>query len=427
MSSIKNRPQKQILLFDTTLRDGQQCPGAGMSFENNLAYARLACQLRVDVLEAGFAAASRTDFNIVHSIVSEIAPIKEGPIIASLCQLREQQFEVTLQALLPGIRYGKSRLHTYLPVDPQLMSASLGSYAENKEQIVKDVYRLIKMAVDENVEVEFSPEGYSRMSENFDFVTDVIRAAVSAGARVINCPDTIGGASHRQGQDYFVEKMNQHAAILSKEFPHQEIVWSVHCHNDFGLALENSMNAIFLGPATQIEGCINGIGERAGNVSLEQCILYLKYFGEAEDNEELLFCRADITQIKEISDFVAEHMLPRQPHWPISGDNASRHSSGGHTNAVLTDPRVYQPFDPTEVGKEVSLAFGPLSGSNHAKSIIEKHGFRCDEDKKAEIAQYIKDYYADRRKGITDEELMKAYFAYCASLTETEKTGEEYV
>ncbi len=427
MSSINSRPQKQIMLFDTTLRDGQQCPGAGMSFENNLAYARLACQLGIDVLEAGFASASRTDFDIVHSIVSELAPIKESPIIASLCQLREQQFEVTLQALLPGIRYGKSRLHTYLPVDPQLMPASLGSYAEDKEQIIQDVYRLIKMAVDEKVEVEFSPEGYSRMGENFDFVTDVIRAAVSAGARIINCPDTIGGASCRQGKEYFVEKMNQHAAIVKKEFPYQEIVWSVHCHNDFGLALENSMNGVFSGPATQIEGCINGIGERAGNVSLEQCILYLKYFGEAEDNEELLFCRADITQIKEISDFVAEHMLPRQPHWPISGDNASRHSSGGHTNAVLTDPRVYQPFDPKEVGKEVLLAFGPLSGSNHAKAIIEKHGFKCDEDKKAEIAQYIKDYYADRRKGITDEELMKAYFSYCTSTTETEELGEKYV
>lgn len=403
--------KQQIMLLDTTLRDGQQCPGAGMSFDNNIAYAHLASQLGVDVLEAGFAAASPTDFQIVHTIAEEIAPLPTGPIIASLCQLREQQIVNTVEALAPAIPYGKARLHTYLPIDPYLMQASLGSYSQNKTQIIEDVYRLIKMAVDENMEVQFSPEGYSRMGENFNFATDLFRAVVSAGGTIINCPDTIGGACKRQGDAYFVKRMNAHAAIIAEEFRDQAIRWSVHCHNDFGLALENSMNAVFEGPATQIEGCINGIGERAGNASLEQCILYLKYFGETQKDCSL-FCGARSEHIKAISDFVAENMLIRQPHWPISGDNAACHSSGGHTNAILHNPLAYQPFNPAEVGKEIALTFGPFSGGNHAQAIIEKHGFSCGNDEKYSVAQFIKKHYADRRKGITEQELMEAYFMY---------------
>lgn len=399
--------QKQVFLFDTTLRDGQQCPGAGMSFKHNLEYAHLAARLGIDVLEAGFAAASQTDYDIVSKIVEEIAPIEEGPMIASLCQLRKKQIETTIEVLEPGLKYHKSRLHTYLPVDPNLMEASLGDYAHEKNKILMDVYTLVSMAAQTGLQVEFSPEGYSRMGENFDFTTDVIRAAVSAGATVINCPDTIGGASHREGKNYFVEHMKIHAAIISQEFPGKNIIWSAHCHNDLGLALENSMNAVFDGPVTQIEGCINGIGERAGNVSLEQCIVYLKQFGKGE-----IFCRANSEYIQPISDFVAQHMLTRQRHWPVTGENAACHTSGGHTNAILKNPMSYQPFDPREMGKEISFMFGPLSGGNHAKAVIEKQGYRCEENEKADIAQFIKSHYADRRKGITDEELIHAYLLY---------------
>lgn len=403
---------KQIFIFDTTLRDGQQSPGAGMTLKDNLGYAELANLLQVDVLEAGFPAASDTDFSIVNTIAKNMADKKSSMIIAALCQLREEQFHKTMEALQPSVSIRKARLHTYVPVDPNLLQASMGKLAEKKLKIIDELYRLINLAVKQGYEVEFSPEGYSRLQHNFDFATDLIRAAVSAGASVINCPDTIGGAARIEGENYFVKHMIKHAEIIKHEFPEQNIIWSAHCHNDFGLALDNSISAVFDGPARQIEGCINGVGERAGNVSLEQCIMYIKQFGDYLDKENPFFTNIRLEYLKQISDFVANKMLPRQLHSPIVGENATRHSSGGHTNAIIKNPLAYQPFDPAQVGSEISFVFGPLSGSNHAKQIIETHGFHCGDNEKTEIAQAIKNFYPDRRKGITDAELMHAYQHY---------------
>lgn len=404
--------QQQIYILDTTLRDGQQCPGAGMSFEKNLEYAHLAAQTNLDVLEAGFPSASRADFDIVKRIASELTSKERSPIISALCQLREAQLDITIEALEPATKFHKGRLHVYVPVAPELMKASLGGYADNKSQIAIDVHRLVAKAVKAGLEVELSPEGYSRLEDNFDFASDVFRAAVDAGALVINCPDTIGGA-YRLQKDYFVDRMQQHANIIKREFPTKNIRWSVHCHNDFGLALDNSMNAVLFGPATQIEGCFNGIGERAGNVALEQCVMVIKHFGNSRGAEyPSLFTNINTELLQRVSDFVSKNMLPRQPHWPITGDNSAKHTSGGHINAILKNPLAYQPFDPKEIGKDISFVFGPLSGGNHAKAVIESLGYRCDDNEKAKIAQYIKDTYATRRKGITDEELFKAYFNF---------------
>lgn len=402
----------RIYIFDTTLRDGQQSPGAGMSFTDNLQYAEYADLLGVDVLEAGFPSASQTDFQIVNAISQNSADKNSAMIIAALCQLREEQFVRTMEALSPSVCQQKARVHTYLPVDPKLVPASLGELAKDKIKIISELHRLITIAVKEGFEVEFSPEGYSRMHDNFDFVTDLIRAAVSAGARVVNCPDTIGGAARIEGEAYFVKNMQKHADIIASEFPDRAIIWSAHCHNDFGLALDNSINAVFNGPARQIEGCINGIGERAGNVALEQCIMYIKQFGAKTNENNPYYTNTNCKHIKKISDFVAEKMLPRQPHFPIVGENSARHSSGGHTNAILKNPLAYQPFDPNEIGGKIEFVFGPLSGGNHAKRVIEKEGYRCDHEEKATISQAIKNHFSDRRKGITDEELIKGYLDF---------------
>lgn len=402
----------QVKIFDTTLRDGQQCPGAGMNLERNLEYAQLAAQLRVDVLEAGFPSASALDFDIVNRIASDLASVTDGPVVAGLCQLRSDQIDRTIESLLPIIPKGRARVHTYVPVDPELMVASLGRRAEDYSGIIEEVGRFIERAVGAGCEVEFSPEGYSRMGKNFSFVTDLIRAAVQAGASVINCPDTIGGASRMQGTEYFVEQMKRHAAIIAADFPGRSVTWSVHCHNDFGLALDNSLEGVFRGPARQVEGCINGIGERAGNVALEQVILAIEHFGGLVEKEHPFWTRIDVSRLQAASDFVRGHMLPRQPHWPITGDNASKHSSGGHTNAILRNPLAYQPFDPRSIGREISIVFGPLSGGNHAKALIEARGYRCDDAEKAAIAQHIKTIYKDRRKGITEDELLDGYFDY---------------
>ncbi len=407
---------KQIYILDTTLRDGQQSPGAGMSFDDNLEYAEIAHKLRIDVLEAGFPSASSTDFQIVNQISKKMAAINSPMKISALCQLREEQVYKTMEALAPSLAINRARIHIYVPVDPELMPASLGKFAEDKPGIIATAHRLIKIMKDAGFEVEFSPEGYSRQRENFDFVTDLIRSAVSAGATIINCPDTIGGASHYQGADYFINKMAKHKAIIQSEFPDKDIIWSMHCHNDFGTALDNSLHGVFNGVARQIEGCINGVGERAGNVALEQCIMVIRQFGNAEHLAEKLHTNIDISYLKAASDFIAERMLPRQPHSPIVGKNAASHTSGGHINAILRNPLAYQPFDPNAIGSEISFVFGPLSGSNHAQQIINKFNYRCNDDEKVAITQAVKDFYADRRKGITDEELLAAYKRYRAPI-----------
>ncbi len=415
---------KHIKIFDTTLRDGQQCPGAGMSYTKNIEYAQLASKINIDILEAGFPSASAEDYKIVNQIAKMYAQQAHSPKVAALSQLRADQVKQTIQSLAPLIPSKRAILHVYLPVAPELMKASLGSYANDKSQILRDIHDLIQMAVTAGLEVEFSPEAYSQMGENFDFTTEVISAAIAAGATTINCPDTIGRSCYLEGDDYFVNHMNQHANIMKSRFPSKEITWSVHCHNDFGLALDNSMRAVFQGPATQVEGCFNGIGERAGNVALEQCIMYLRTFGSKNQTEPYQ-SQCQTRHISKISDFVNQHMLPRQPHWPISGDNAAKHSSGGHTNAILKNAHVYQPFKPSDVGQSISFVFGPLSGSNHAQSIIQKHGYVCDHDERQEIMQSIKDFHSNRRKGLTNEEFMQAYFAYRAPIKVSEINFEK--
>jgi 2-isopropylmalate synthase len=405
--------ERQIKIFDTTLRDGQQCPGAGMSFEHNLEYAQLAYEVGVDVIEAGFPSASQLDFEIFQTIAAQLASHQDSPMITGLCQLRDEQVDRTIEALFPAVKHKKGRLHVYVPVDPELMVASLGQErAANKEQIIKDVFEFVSRSVKAGLEVEFSPEGYSRMGDNFNFVTELIEAAVQAGGSVINCPDTIGGASEFQGEEYFVNLMNRHAEIISAKYPTKQVTWSTHCHNDLGLATQNSLNAVFRGPARQIEGCFNGVGERAGNVALEQCIMVINTYGNSIDSENPFYTNIKLEKLQKICDFVSKHMLPRQPHWPITGDNSAKHSSGGHTNAILRNPLAYQPFDPREIGKPISFLFGPLSGGNHAKSIIEEAGYVCEDSEKSEIAQFIKDLYHERRKGITDQELLRGYFEY---------------
>lgn len=398
-----------IQIFDTTLRDGQQCPGAGMSKTANIRYAELAAELGVDVLEAGFPSASKVDFDIVKEIASSVGSSPDSPVIAGLCQLRREQVEKTIEAVMPAKAAGKAKMHVYLPVDPNLMKVSLGEErAKKTDEIIANLGEMIRLAVSEGLQVEFSPEGYTRMGDNFDFVTSLLKEAVEAGANVLNCPDTIGGSCRLQGDDYFVNHLNRHAALIDELVPGNTVTWSAHCHNDFGLAVQNTINAVFDGPCRQIEGCFNGVGERAGNASLEQCIMIIKHFS----GETGLYTKAKSEKISSVCSFVSENMLPCQPHWPISGSNAFKHSSGGHTNAILKNPLAYQPFNPEEVGEKVSLIFGPLSGGNHAKSIVEEAGFECGDKDKAELAQFIKDKYSDRRKGITDEELLQGYFDY---------------
>lgn len=401
---MKNK--QKITIFDTTLRDGQQAPSAGMSMQDNLYYAALANDLNIDVLEAGFPAASKNNHETVNKICKFVVDTNSPMTIAALCQLKELQLDLTMDALAPSAKVNKARIHTYLPVDPNLMQASLGTNSPY-HKLPGELARLVGIAVTAGYEVQFSPEGYSKLGDNFDFVSDLFRAAITAGATIINFPDTIGGVSRWDSHNEFFENIKKHKQLITDEFPDSSLIYSVHCHNDLGLALDNTMNAVLSGLVTQIEGCINGVGERAGNVALEQCILMLKKFGNQVDKQ--YFTNINMEKLVVISNFVSQNMMARQKNWPITGDNIAMHSSGGHTNAILKNPEAYQPFAPELVGKQIEFLFGPFSGSNHLQNILQKYDIVLPDKNKAKITQALKDMLANHYKGVSDEELVEAY------------------
>ncbi len=402
--------KEKVIIFDTTLRDWQQCPWAWMSFENNIEYARLAKLLWVDILEAWFPSASKLDFDIVSKISEKFWGKGSKMKICWLCQLREQQVDITIDALKHATKYWNSILHVYLPVDPILLKASLWEKSKDKKKLIQSVYNLIKKATTKWVEIEFTPEWYSRLWINFDFTTHVIKAAIQWWATTINCPDTIWWASRYEWKKYFLENIIKHKKIIDKTFPDNKVIWSCHNHNDLWLATDNSINSVFNWPVRQIEVCVNAVWERAWNASLEQCVMIINNFWKQDNNH--FYTNINLKHLKEISDYVDRHMLNRQFHFPITWDNSARHSSWWHTNAILKNPLVYQPFDPKTVWSSISFIFGPLSWSNHAKDIIIKHWYKCSESEKTIIAQFIKEFYSDRRKWITDHEVLQWYFEF---------------
>jgi 2-isopropylmalate synthase len=403
--------EEPVSIFDTTLREGQSCPGAGMSLEANLEYARCAVRFGVNVLEVGFPSSSTLDFHTVSTVVHEMASEGSGPTLAALSPLCEQAIDRTLEALAPAVAQGKGRLHLYIPIDLQLLNFSTRNAPGCTEDVLKLLDLQISKIVEDGAEVQFTPQGYSRPGSNEQFLTEMIQVAVGAGAGIVNCPDTVGCAYPFEGENYFVNRMRAHAALIQEKFPERHIVWSTHCHNDFGLALANTLNAVFHGPVRQVQGCFNGIGERAGNAPLEQIVLALKHFIDRAQERKFTTTVKPI-YIQQISDFVSQQMLPRQPHWPISGENAARYSSREQAEAFLRENKAYQPFEPEDTGNKVTLLFNHQSGGAHVQAIISSAGFACDDVESSAIADYVKLKYEERRKGITDAEVIKAYFEY---------------
>jgi len=411
LSGRYNMQEENISIFDTTLREGQSCPGAGMSLKKNLEYAHLAARFGVNVLEVGFPSASTVDFDTVSVVTKELASSATTPTIAALSPLLQRDIDRTLEALAPAIAYRSARLHLYMPIDLHLLAIATEEPRQSSEQVLKKLDESISRAFKDGIEVQFSPQGYTQSEGNEPFLEELIRTAVGAGASVINCPDTLGVAHPFQEEKYFVHLMNHHAAVIRNEFPDRDIVWSTHCHNDFGLALVNTLAAVFQGPVRQVQGCMNGIGERAGNAPLEQLAVALKHFVEPSGRRRFR-TTAKLCYIQQISNFVSEHMLLRQPHWPISGENAARYSAREQADAYLENVPAYHPFNPEETGNKVSLLFNHQSGGTHAQSIVHTAGFMCNDEERQPLSDYVKSQYQERRKGITDAEVIKAYFEY---------------
>jgi 2-isopropylmalate synthase len=378
MSQIKN-----IKIFDTTLRDGEQSPGASMNMEEKLRIAHQLEKLNVDVIEAGFPIASIGDFEAVRKVAQTI----KGCEIAGLCRANDKDIDRGWEALKYAGERG--RIHTFIATSDIHMKYKLKM---SEDQIVDTAIAAVKRAAGYTPNVEFSAEDAVRT--RLPFLARVVEAVIDAGARTVNIPDTVGYSIPSE----FAEIIR----YLKKNVPNiDKAVLSVHCHNDLGLAVANSLAAVQAG-AEQVECTINGIGERAGNCSLEEVVMALK-------------TRQDIMPFK--TDVVTEHIyaasrllstitgISVQPNKAIVGANAFAHEAGIHQHGVLMEKTTYEIMTPESIGLNTNkLVLGKHSGRHAFKERLEGLGYDlAKEDMDKAFVRFKA--LADRKKEIFDEDL----------------------
>jgi len=330
---------RRIRVFDTTLRDGEQSPGIALQPDEKVEIALQLERLRVDVVEAGFAGASPGDFEGVRAVSGALT----SPTVASLARTRFEDIDAAAEALAGAQR---SRIHIFIATSALHMERKLGLEPQQVVEQARDAVAYAATLVDE---VEFSCEDATRSDPAF--VARVCRVAIRAGATTINLPDTVGYALPFE-----------YATFLSnvrRELPElREVTLSVHCHNDLGLAVANTLAGVHVG-AEQVECTVNGIGERAGNAALEEVVMALNvrhdYFGVATT--------IDTTEITRASQLVSQLTgYPVQPNKAVVGANAFAHEAGIHQDGMLKDERTYQIMDPARLGARTTLPLGKHSG-----------------------------------------------------------------
>jgi len=370
-----------VIIFDTTLRDGEQSPGASLSSEEKVTIARQLERLGVDVIEAGFPIASEDDLRAV----SLVARAVKHPTVCALARCRQSDRDAALKALEPA---RKPRLHLFLATSEIHRTYKLG---KAKSEIVKIAVESVRSARRYITDIEFSPEDASRTEP--EFLLEVTRAVVAEGATTLNIPDTVGYAVPGE--------YGRLIAFLRKNIP-AKIVISVHCHNDLGLAVANSLLAVENG-ARQIECTINGIGERAGSASLEEIVMNLA----VRRDHYHLTTSVRTEEIYRTSKMVSSLTgIAVQPHKAVVGSNAFRHESGIHQDGMLKDRRTYEIMNPKKVGiPESELVLGKHSGRHALKSRLEKLGYSIGDMEMEKVFTRFKTL-ADKKKEITDMDLL---------------------
>ena len=379
MTSTNNR----VIIFDTTLRDGEQSPGAAMTKEEKIRIARQLEKLGVDVIEAGFAAASPGDFDAIHSI----AEIIQNVTVCSLSRANERDVRKAGEAIAPAKH---KRIHTFIATSPLHMEHKLRM---KPQQVKETAVKAVKIAREYTDDVEFSCEDALRSDINF--LAEICQAVIEAGATTINIPDTVGYAIPFQTEAFFRE-------LIQKTPGSDKVIWSAHCHNDLGLAVGNSLAAVS-GGARQVECTINGLGERAGNASLEEVVMALKtrhdIFG--------LETNIDTTQIVPTSKMVSTVTgYPVQPNKAIVGANAFAHESGIHQDGVLKCRETYEIMSAESVGWSTNrLTLGKLSGRNAFRTKLQELGIELDSEEALNAAFARFKELADKKREIFDEDL----------------------
>jgi 2-isopropylmalate synthase len=375
-------PTRQIRIFDTTLRDGEQSPGASMNLDEKVKIAQALVDLGVDIIEAGFPIASPGDFDAVHAVSSECP----GVTVCGLARCNDQDIDRAWQALQPA---SHPRIHVFLATSAIHREFKLKM---TRDEIIQRAVAGVRRAAGYCQDVEFSPEDAARTE--IDFLCEVVERAIESGATTVNIPDTVGYATPAQ--------MGQVIATLRKRVSNiDQAVISVHCHNDLGLAVANSLSAVENG-AGQVECTINGIGERAGNCSLEEVVMALR------TRQDYYHCQTRIQaqRLVPTSHLVAGITgLQVQRNKAIVGRNAFAHEAGIHQDGMLKEPRTYEIMRPEDVGfVRTELVLGKHSGRAALADRARALGFHLAADQLQAVFEDFK-RLADRKKDVYDGDL----------------------
>lgn len=374
---------KRIIIFDTTLRDGEQSPGASMDANSKVEIARQLARLGVDVIEAGFPIASKGDFNAVHNVASSV----KGVSICGLARSIKSDIEVCAEAVKPA---RLPRIHVFLATSKIHMQYKL---KKAESEILKLAVWAVGYARNFCDDVEFSPEDASRSDR--DFLCKVVESVIKAGAKTVNIPDTVGYAMPMEFGS-LIKDIKTRVPNINKT------IISVHCHNDLGMGVSNSLSAIENG-AEQVECTINGIGERAGNASLEEIVMALEtrkdIFGVTTSiNKKELYKTSRL--VSKLTGIVV------QPNKAIVGQNAFAHESGIHQDGVLKKRSTYEIIKPQDVGfGGTRLVLGKHSGRHAFNERLQKLGFELDDRELLKAFERFK-ALADKKKEIFDEDLL---------------------
>ena len=375
----------KLIIFDTTLRDGEQSPGASMTRDEKLRIARQLDRLKVDVIEAGFAASSNGDFEAVQAIARAI----KDSTICSLSRANDRDISRAAEALKDA---QSARIHTFIATSALHMEKKLRM---TPDEVFEQARLSVRFARNLVGDVEFSPEDGYR--SDVDFLCRVIEAAISEGATTINVPDTVGYA--------VPELYGNFIKTLRERIPNSDkAIWSVHCHNDLGMAVANSLAGVKIGGARQVECTINGLGERAGNCSLEEIVMAVKtrkdYFGLelGVDTQHIL---ATSRMVSQTTGFVV------QPNKAVVGANAFAHASGIHQDGVLKARNTYEIMRAEDVGWTTNkIVLGKLSGRNAFKQRLHDLGVAMDSEADINAAFARFKELADRKSEIFDEDIL---------------------
>lgn len=374
---------EKVWIFDTTLRDGEQAPGASMSIKEKIEIAKALASMNVDIIEAGFPVSSPAQFEACKAISESV----EGPIIAGLARAVEKDIKTCYDALKNAKKF---RIHTFIATSPIHREYKLKM---TKKEVIKNAVNAVKYAKTFTENVEFSAEDAARTEK--EFLAEVTEAVISAGTIAVNIPDTVGYTTPQEFYE-IISYLKKNVKNIDKA------ILSVHCHNDLGLAVANSLAACLAG-ARQIECTVNGIGERAGNAAMEEIVMGLSVRSDFYN----LYTDIDKKKIYATSKLVSRIIgYPIAPNKAIVGKNAFAHESGIHQDGVLKNRATYEIMKPEDIGRSsTQIVLGRHSGRAGFKAKIEEMGFYLEKEKIDELYEKFLNI-ADKKKEVTEEDII---------------------